>query len=244
MSFAVQALLPLLQPEVPGGVCILSLHGMGGIGKTMLAQELFNRLSNCGRRFSRQVFLEVGPDAQLPAKQRQLCEMLAGGGARLPIAGSPAQQLAQLAAEMREGGAVLLALDSLWSPEQWSALLQLDALPAGSRVLLTSRDPHNLPDNEAGPPDVVCLLQPVGFLTPEAAERLLCLHAFAKYTAAPGFGEVVQSALDVCSGLPLALEAVGSGLRCKMPAETLVSNCCKQHPERFCVKALKCLSSR
>jgi NB-ARC domain len=220
-THALQALLKLLHPEAPGGVCVLSLHGMGGIGKTMLARELYSRLSSCGRRFSREVFLEVGPDADLAAKQRRLLKLLAGPGAQVPKAGSPAEQTAQLRAEIREGGTLLLALDSLWSPEQRDALLPLDALPQGSRVLLTSRSADNLLGDDAGPRGTA-RREAVEFLPPEAARRLLCMHGFGEDAVPEGFAEVVRRALAVCSGLPLALEAVGSGLRCKMPADSEV----------------------
>ena len=58
-----QELLQLLQSNQPDGVRMLSLHGMGGIGKTTMARELFECLCRGSLRFTRHVFFEVGQGA-------------------------------------------------------------------------------------------------------------------------------------------------------------------------------------
>jgi NB-ARC domain len=213
-----QELLPLLQPDQPGGVRVLSLHGMGGIGKTTLARELFNRLSGGGLHFSGHHFLEVGQDANLQGKQAQLLEMLAGGP--LHAAGSAAQAQQQLQRCTEEAGPLLLALDDIWSAPQRDALLCLDALPEGSRVILTGRDGSALhPDGGC------CAARPVEALALEQAERLLCRHAFAADVAPRRYGAAVRRALAVCGGLPLALQVVGAGMRSRSPEAAEVGLC-------------------
>ena len=210
-----QALLSLLQPDQPGGVRVLSLHGMGGIGKTTLARELFSRLSGGSLRFSSRLFLEVGQDVPLLKKQRELIQLLTGGSA--PRAASAAALAQQLQRCTRHAGPLLLVLDDIWTAPQRDALLCLDALADGSRVVLTGRDRRNL--HSAGDS---CVLRHVDALGRSDAEQLLCQHAFAADRAPPEYAAAVQQALEICGGLPLALQVVGAGFYDRTPAEAEV----------------------
>ena len=214
----VQELLPLLEPDQPDGKRVLSLHGMGGIGKTTLAKELYSRLSNGS--FSSRIFFEVGQDMPLQDKQRQLLRMLASSS--MPAAGSAAQLQQQLQQCTRNAGPLLLVLDDIWTEAQRDALLCLSALPAGSCVVLTGRDIGSLhPNND----ELSCTARPVEALAPREAEQLLCQHAFAADQAPAGYDTTVQQALAVCGGLPLALQVVGAGMRSRTPAEAQVRSC-------------------
>ena len=77
-----QALLPLLQPDQPGGVRVLSLHGMGGIGKTTLARDLFNRLSNAAASTSAAASSSRLGRIHAPARQAAAADAAAGMPAR------------------------------------------------------------------------------------------------------------------------------------------------------------------
>jgi stage III sporulation protein SpoIIIAA len=121
---------------------VLSLHGMGGIGKTTLARALFSRLSSGSLPFSSCIFLEVGEDAPLADKQRQLNQLLAGSSR--PVAGSAAQEHQLLSQCTRHAGPLLLVLDDIWTAAQRDALLCLDALSDGSRIIITGRKSNHL----------------------------------------------------------------------------------------------------
>ena len=205
-----QELLLLLQPDQPGGVRVLSLHGMGGIGKTTVARELFRHLISGSPRFSSCIFLEVGQDTPLLDKQRQLIELLAG--ASMPAAGSAHQQQQQVEQCTQHAGPLLLVLDDIWTAPQRDALLCISNLADGSRIILTGRNSSHL-----HPSGSSCVARPVEALADDVAERLLCQHAFDEVSAPPEYSAAVQQALKVCGGLPLALQVVGAGMRSRSP---------------------------
>lgn len=146
-----QDLLPLLQPDKPGVVLVLSLYGMGGIGKTTLARELFSGLTKSSLRFSSRHFIEVGKDTPLLDKQRELIGLLAGSSSLTARNATQLQQ--QLKQCTQHAGALLLVLDDVWTEAQRDALLCISALSDGSRVILTGRSSHSLhPDDSSRTP--------------------------------------------------------------------------------------------
>jgi NB-ARC domain len=198
----------------PGqGVQLHGLYGLGGIGKSTLAQRFFQEARS---QFSRHAFVQVGQQAALPDKQRELLQQIGGVAA----AGSGDAQLCSALRESFKSGPLLLVLDDLWAAQQLAALLgceqdsqfQLpaDLLASGSRLLITARSKAVVSGRIAG----AAAPQQVQLLPELAARQLLCLHAFEQGVQPLTFGEQqMAAATAICGCLPLTLRLLGGALK-------------------------------
>ena len=190
-----------LADQAASSAAVLGLHGMGGIGKTMLANAVFNALQHDFAGNS--CFLEVGResnDAKLQQQQqkmlRELCNIERG-----------AISVAEGRSELKDrlcNRTVLLVIDDIWRPTQRDALLV--PLGPGSRVVLTTRDAQLLQC-----PGII--VQPVEVLDRSAALDLFCWHAFKADRPPAAYSELAVEAAEQCAGLPLTLQVVGSYLQ-------------------------------
>ncbi len=207
------------------GTLVVGMYGMGGVGKTTLATKVRDEApAHFGGRIVR---LPVGdgcnPGTSLEAKRRDLLQQLSPGPPR-QISHSDAERNA-LRRALKEGGPLVLILDDLWTREQLMLLLGHDDsgdiqaavgnVAAGSRLLLTSRDQTVLSMNWGG-----FSLFELEVLNCEDAERLLCLEA--QRMPVEFEASQLRQALQICGGLPLALQVFGRQLRDVQPGCWLV----------------------
>ena len=220
-----KVLQPLALAE-EAGQKLLGIHGMCGIGKSKLAEAVYDAASQhtiCRRR----VFLHVGADcvtsSELSAKRCQLLKELTKRSS-LPAFPSPQQEQAELRNSLASGDPILLVLDDLWSTEQLRWLLACDksldgpaeavaAMPPGSRVLLTSQK-----KSAVSVPGHSC--QAIHGLGRIYAIQLLCLAAFKQTLPPPQLAKPqLAKALAYCDGLPLALYVLGRQLHSVEPRD-------------------------
>ncbi len=198
------------------GTLVVGMYGMGGVGKTTLATKVRD---DAPAHFSgRIVRLHIGdgcdPGSGLEAKRSELLQLLSPG---------PPHQITDfylvrnaLRRALEKGGPLLLILDDLWTRHQLLLLLGHDDfgdieqavanVAVGSRLLLTSRNRGVLDMKGVGfsPLELEVLVD-------SASQRLLCLEA--RRPSSDFRDGQLQQALQICGGLPLALQILGRQLR-------------------------------
>jgi hypothetical protein len=176
----------------------LGLHGMGGMGKSVMA------LYVCHDDAVRRVFADgvawvsVGQKPDLLALQNRLLHLL--DPAALPAERSSDARTALAAAVA--GKRVLIVIDDLWNAEHFSTAFDFvsSGADSSSRLLITTRD--------------AAVLARIGARTqalqrmPDAlARRLLALRSNCTVEALPAQAADI---LDECAGLPLAIALAGA----------------------------------
>jgi len=109
---------------------------------------------------------------------------------------------------------ILLILDDVDKREQLKAIVgKPDWFGPGSRVIITTRDKHLLKYHE------VERTYEVNVLNHDDAFQLLTWNAFKREKIDPSYKDVLNRVVTYASGLPLALEVIGSNLYGKTVAE-------------------------
>ncbi len=175
----------------------VSLSGMGGTGKTALASELCNRLTN---RFPGGVlWSKLGTQPSLTSELSVWASVVCPSLNLTPYH-SDEDRAAVLRAELARRGRMLCVVDDVW-PLQPASLL-FEALPAGCRVVVTSRSLEVSKANRG-------ISFNVTTLDDNISRQLFCNLAGLSDSEDVGTG--LDSIIESCGGLPLALE-IAAGL--------------------------------
>ncbi|KAL2951427.1 hypothetical protein AAZX31_19G049700 [Glycine max] len=196
----VKALLDVGSDDV---VHMLGIHGLGGVGKTTLAAAVYNSIAD---HFEALCFLqnvrETSKKHGLQHLQRNLLSEMAGEDKLIGVK----QGISIIEHRLRQKK-VLLILDDVDKREQLQALAgRPDLFGPGSRVIITTRDKQLLACHG------VERTYEVNELNEEYALELLNWKAFKLEKVDPFYKDVLNRAATYASGLPLALEVIGSNL--------------------------------
>ena len=203
------AILAMLLKDDPSDdeVCVIPIVGMGGIGKTTLAQLAFND-DKVKDHFNLRAWVCVSDDFDVLRVTKTILQSL-----------SPhtryANNLNLLQIELREKlyrKKFLLILDDVWNEnfDEWDILcMPMRAGASGSKLIVTTRNKGVV--SVTG----TCSAYPLQELSYDDCLSLFTRQALGarNFDAYPHLKEVGEEIVRRCKGLPLAAKALGGMLR-------------------------------
>ncbi|XP_039157384.1 TMV resistance protein N-like isoform X2 [Eucalyptus grandis] len=201
----VDDVISLLKIRSEDNVRVVGLWGMEGIGKTMVAQAVCNRIS---REFDGVSFLEnvgvANQDTLLLLQKRLLHDVLKVQDPEIYDLNSNINKIKAKLCRHR----ILLVLDNITEKNQieYFGAGDREWFKYGSRILITTREEWLLKDLKV---DDNYMLPGLGS---EESLQLMSLHAFGKDQPKEGYGELFKSLVHYAGGLPVFLKRFGSFL--------------------------------
>jgi hypothetical protein len=209
-----KAILKLLQPDDASGgnPGVVPIRGMGGVGKTTLAQLVYNR-SEVQEWFGLKAWVCVSEDFNVLKLTKAILEEV---GSKLD-----SESLNILQTKLKErlqGKKFLLVLDDVWNEDydEWDRFLTpLKYGAKGSMILVTTRNESVVSDKRTVP------THHLKELTEDNCLLVFTKHAF--HVENPNdYEELLQIGREIakkCKGLPLAAKTLGGLLRTKRDVE-------------------------
>ncbi|KAH0647260.1 hypothetical protein KY290_033250 [Solanum tuberosum] len=184
---------------------VISIAGMGGIGKSTFAKKMFSDPSIVGF-FDVRGWITVSEDYSL---RKMLISLLQNAiGVNEELDKKPDDILADCLQKSLKRRRYLIVVDDIWSTKAWEDIRQW--FPENnnrSRILLTTRIMEvaryaSYPKNPF----------PMRFLDPEESWNLFCQKAFGKNDCPAEFENVGKVIVGNCNGLPLMISVTAGSL--------------------------------
>ncbi|KAK8464393.1 hypothetical protein PHAVU_011G198300 [Phaseolus vulgaris] len=197
-----------LTPDTHCNLSILCIVGMGGLGKTSLAQHIYNDPRIEGK-FDIKAWVSVPQEFDVLNVSRAILDTITGSTEH-----SIQQEVVQRRLkEKLTGKKFLLILDDVWNERQskWEDVQKpLLFGGQGSRILVTTRS-ENVAVSMRSEKHLLKVLGK------DYSWDLFAKHAFQSSNPQPDpeFTEIGKKIVEKCNGLPLALKTMGSLLHSK-----------------------------
>jgi hypothetical protein len=194
-------------------VDVISLVGLGGIGKTTLAQLAFNN-AEVTAHFDKKIWVCVSDPFDEVRIAKAILEALQRSASNLV----ELESLLQSVSESIKGKKFLLVLDDVWTEShgQWEPLkLSLKVCAPGSRILVTTRK-YSVP-TMMGTDHMINLEK----LSDEVCRSIFNQVAFHKRSKdeCERLTEIGDKIASKCKGLPLAAKVLGGPMQSKRTRE-------------------------
>ncbi|GLT96376.1 hypothetical protein SLE2022_140010 [Rubroshorea leprosula] len=188
------------------GFCVVPIYGMGGVGKTTLAQLVYNEVKP--ESFELKAWVCVSDQIDIPSITKTILEAI---GQKCDS--NDLNLLQQELNKKLSNKKFLLVLDDIWNEDYtlWDSLQKpFLSGAAGSKIMITTRSEH-----------VVEIMRGkhrahhLELLKDEECLSIFAQHALGvdKFDAYPSLKEVGEKIVKKCKGLPLVAKILG-GLLC------------------------------
>ncbi|KAF7092504.1 hypothetical protein CFC21_094980 [Triticum aestivum] len=186
---------------------VVSIHGFGCLGKTMLAKVLYNKI---GRKFHCRAFVRV---SKKPDMKRLFRDMLSQFQRKQPQASQDASDELRITAEninnCLHGKRYLVVVDDLWDTSAWDVINQLFPKGSqGSRIITTTQIEDVALACGCDHPEQVFEMKP---LDDDHSRKLFFGRLFGCESDCPEeFRQISSQIVEICGGLPLATISIAS----------------------------------
>ncbi|XP_058224552.1 disease resistance protein RPM1-like [Rhododendron vialii] len=194
---------------------VISVAGMGGLGKTTLTRKVYDD-ATVKRRFQTHVWITVSEafkvEELLKDMIRQLCEEVRQP---LPLGmdNMDTNRLKRTINDFLQQKRYVFVLDDVWSIHVWQFFkIIFPECNCGSRIVLTTRNGDLASFASKEYHGLVHTLQP---LSREQSWELFCKKAFHGNPCPSYLEDLSRHILKRCEGLPLAIVAIGGLLSTK-----------------------------
>ena len=216
-------------------VHFIGIWGMGGIGKTTIAQVLYDRIRYHfdGSCFLSNIREKSGNGGLVPLQKQLLSDILIESN----IAISNVQWGINVIRNRLCHKKVIVILDDVDQPEQLEALAgDRGWFGRGSIIIITTRDQHLLIRNEVTEEEIYKVKK----LNDDEALKLFSRNAFKQDYPTEGYEVLSKKVIYYAKGIPLALEVLGSILFHRKPdAWESALGRLKESPERKILDVLQ-----
>ncbi|PHU08257.1 hypothetical protein BC332_24746, partial [Capsicum chinense] len=204
-----ERLLEDLTVSYSGEPKVIPIVGMGGIGKTTLAKEVYNHESIL-QRFDVRAWATISQQHNIKEILLSLLQSTIKMDGTVKTKGEP--ELADMLQKSLKRKRYLIVLDDIWGCEVWDGVRQCFPTEdnAGSRILLTTRN-----DEVACYADTENLSLRMSFMDQDKSWSLFKSAAFTNEALPSEFETVGKQIAEKCHGLPLTIVVVAGLLKSK-----------------------------
>ncbi|RDY01106.1 putative disease resistance RPP13-like protein 1, partial [Mucuna pruriens] len=204
-----EALINLLFWNYDSNISVIPVVGMGGIGKTTLAQLVYND-DRVQKEFDLKAWVHVSDQFDIPKITKSLVEEITSCSCSFEDLNLLQQDLKKRLLKKK----FLFILDDVWNQSyvKWETLKNpfLSGAP-GSKIIVTTRIAHVA--------SIMRTVQPyyLSELCEDDSWMLFAKHVFgyANLTVHPNLRKIGKEIVKKCKGLPLALKTLAGILRSK-----------------------------